>query len=137
MAFENKYGKSPLDASRNNALPPYLDLLLKEYGAGGSNIEFLQLELKERDWIFGQYGFEQTIKGGGNITDKSAIVVLSTEGKLYSITGAGTILYNVSIYNPGDNRYTFRTTCPGNENIIVTLLIITPTGSEVNVYENL
>lgn len=46
----NKYGESAVNATRNNALPPYLDTLFEENGVGGAQVEILTADLLVGEW---------------------------------------------------------------------------------------
>ena len=125
MAFENKFGKSAVDAARNNALPPYLDILFREGGAGGADIEVLEFDLYVTNWVQEDSGFSQNITQESVVSDGSAVILLSAEGATYPVSGAGVKLSNVQL--DLNNMATFMFSIPEQpvEDIKAIVLVIT------------
>ena len=97
MAFENKFGKSAVDAARNNALPPYLDILFREGGAGGADIEVLELFLSVDGWYESNGTLVQTVMQESVVSDGSEVILLSAEGEIYPVSGAGIKLASIQL----------------------------------------
>lgn len=125
MAFENKFGKSAVDAARNNALPPYLDILFREGGAGGADIEVLEFDLYAINWVQEASGFSQNVTQESVVSDGSAVILLSAEGVTYPASGAGVKLSNVQL--DLNNMATFMFSMPEQpaEDIKAIVLVIT------------
>ena len=113
MAFENKFGKSAVDAARNNALPPYLDVLLKNQGIGGSEVKIINLVLPVSDWIETKeggvtlYADIEVIKNDYYISNETQLVFLSAEGigdENYPVAAAG-IEFKNAVCNPIYNDF--------------------------------
>lgn len=126
MAFENKFGKSAVDAARNNALPPYLDILFREGGAGGADIEVLELFLSVDDWDESNGILVQTVMQESVVSDGSEVILLSAEGEIYPISGAGIKLTSIQL-NPESNiaSFIFSATEQPIEEIKAIVLVIT------------
>lgn len=125
MAFENKFGKSAVDAARNNALPPYLDILFREGGAGGADIEVLEFDLYATNWVQEDSGFSQNVTQESVVSDGSAVILLSAEGAACPASGAGVKLSNVQL--DLNNMATFIFSMPEQpvEDIKAIVLVIT------------
>lgn len=123
--FENKFGTSPIDATKKNALPPYLDLLFQEYGVGGSDVEVLEFALLVDYWIEGIGSFSYFAKKSSNVIDGSSVILLSARGDNYPISGANIVIDSVDIPKNGDPTFTFKATERPIETITAIVLVIT------------
>ena len=123
--FENKFGTSPIDATKKNALPPYLDLLFQEYGVGGSDVEVLEFALLVDYWVEEIGSFSYFAKKSSNVIDGSSVILLSARGDNYPISGANIVLDSVDIPKNGDPTFTFKATERPIETITAIVLVIT------------
>lgn len=123
--FENKFGTSPIDATKKNALPPYLDLLFQEYGVGGSDVEVLEFALLVDYWVEEINSFSYSAKKSSNVIDGSSVILLSARGDNYPISGANIVLDSVDIPKNGDPTFTFKATERPIETITAIVLVIT------------
>ena len=123
--FENKFGTSPIDATKKNALPPYLDLLFQEYGVGGSDVEVLEFALLVDYWVEEINSFSYYAKKSSNVIDGSSVILLSARGDNYPISGANIVLDSVDILKNGDPTFTFKAIERPIETITAIVLVIT------------
>lgn len=123
--FENKFGTSPIDATKKNVLPPYLDLLFQEYGVGGSDVEVLEFALLVDYWVEEINSFSYYAKKSSNVIDGSSVILLSARGDNYPISGANIVLDSVDIPKNGDPTFTFKATERPIETITAIVLVIT------------
>lgn len=126
-AFGNQYGKSPLDASKKNALPPYLDLLFEEYGVGGSDVEVLEFSLTTTGWSGSP--LTKTITKSSTITDGSTAFLVSAEGETYPASGAGIKLTDITINDDGTADFEFSAPAALPETVIVVVVVVTSTST--------
>lgn len=126
-AFGNQYGKSPLDASKKNALPPYLDLLFEEYGVGGSDVEVLEFSLTTTGWSGSP--LTKTVTKSSTITDGSTAFLVSAGGATYPASGAGIKLTDITINDDGTADFEFSAPAALPETVTVVVVVVTSTST--------
>lgn len=138
-SLENKYGKSAVDATRRNALPPYLDTLFEGGIGGGGGVETYSVTLQSWDW---DSNLQQNVVLTCGATNASDIICAGDNTSMeadYYLGQYGIKLTNVSIVEgeeEGINTATFTFTAtrsPGME-VDVVIIIINFEGSTGRVY---
>lgn len=127
MALENKYGKSAVDATRRNALPPYLDELFQG-GIGGAGVETHNITLTTSGWS----NLQQNIVLTCGATGSSDIICAPDNTSMdadYYLSAFEVKLSNVSVVEgeeEGENTatFTFTATTTPTINIDVVIVII-------------
>lgn len=108
MALENKYGKSAVDATRRNALPPYLDELFAG-GIGGAGVETHDITLTTSGWS----NLQQSVVLTCGATDSSDVVCAANNTSMdsdYYMSAFGVSLSSVTVVEgeeEGQNTVTF------------------------------
>lgn len=132
MALENKYGKSAVDATRRNALPPYLDELFAG-GIGGAGVETHDITLTTGGWS----NLQQSVVLTCGATDSSDVVCAANNTSMdsdYYMSAFGVSLTNVTVVEgeeEGQNTVTFTFTAvtAPTVNIDVVVIIVNADGS--------
>ena len=127
MALENKYGKSAVDATRRNALPPYLDELFAG-GIGGAGVETHDITLTTSGWS----NLQQSVVLTCGATDASDVVCAANNTSMdsdYYMSAFGVSLSNVTVVEgeeEGQNTVTFTFTAASmpTTNINVVIVIV-------------
>lgn len=131
-SLENKYGKSAVDATRRNALPPYLDTLF-EGGIGGAGVETHSITLTAANWSNLQQNVVLTC-GATNASDIICAGDNSTMDADYYLATFGIKLTSASVVEgeeEGVNTVTFTFTAGSapTVNINIIIMIINSEGS--------
>lgn len=108
-SLENKYGKSAVDATRRNALPPYLDTLFEGGIGGGAGVETHSITLSTSNW----FNLEQEVTLTCGATESSDIICAADDTSInsnYYMSTFGVSLESVTIQEgeeEGQNIATF------------------------------
>lgn len=128
-SLENKYGKSAVDATRRNALPPYLDTLFEGGIGGGAGVETHSVTLQPWDW---DSNLQQNVVLTCGATNASDIICAGDNTSMeadYYLGYYGIKLTNASVVEgeeEGVNTATFTFTAtrsPGMEVDVVIVII--------------
>lgn len=132
-SLENKYGKSAVDATRRNALPPYLDTLFEGGIGGGAGVETHNVTLTTANWNNLQQNVVLTC-GATNASDVICAGDNSTMDADYYLAAFGVKLTSASVVEgeeEGVNTVTFTFTAASmpTTNISVVIIIVNSEGS--------
>ena len=99
MAIENKYGKSAVDATRKNALPPYLDLVFEDGFADGRGVIIKTVNLLFGEWTINttDNNWYQTVVVE-EVGDSSIILVFPDQEKITTYLSCGIFLSEEDSY---------------------------------------
>ena len=127
-SLENKYGKSAVDATRRNALPPYLDTLFEGGIGGGAGVETHNVILTTANWNNLQQNVVLTC-GATNASDVICAGDNSTMDADYYLSAFGVKLTSASVVEgkeEGANTvtFTFTATSTPTTNINVVIIIV-------------
>lgn len=127
-SLENKYGKSAVDATRRNALPPYLDTLFEGGIGGGAGVETHSITLTTANWSNLQQNVVLTC-GATNASDIVCAGDNSTMDADYYLSAFGVKLTSASVVEgeeEGVNTATFTFTAASmpTTNINVVIVIV-------------
>lgn len=125
-SLENKYGKSAVDATRRNALPPYLDTLFEGGIDGGAGIETHNVTLTTANWSNLQQNVVLTC-GATNASDIVCAGDNSTMDADYYLAAFGVKLISASVVEgeeEGANTVTFTFTAASTPTTNINVVII-------------
>lgn len=127
-SLENKYGKSAVDATRRNVLPPYLDTLFEGGIGGGAGVETHSITLTTANWSNLQQNVVLTC-GATNASDIVCAGDNSTMDADYYLSAFGVKLTSASVVEgeeEGVNTATFTFTAASmpTTNINVVIVIV-------------
>lgn len=125
-SLENKYGKSAVDATRRNALPPYLDTLFEGGIGGGAGVETHSITLSTSNW----FNLEQEVTLACGATESSDIICAADDTSIdsnYYMSTFGVSLESVTIQEgeeEGQNIATFTFHAETEPTYIIDVVII-------------
>lgn len=125
-SLENKYGKSAVDATRRNALPPYLDTLFEGGIGGGAGVETHNVTLTAANWSNLQQNVVLTC-GATNASDIVCAGDNSTMDADYYLSAFGVKLTSASVVEgeeEGVNTVTFTFTAESTPTTNINVVII-------------
>lgn len=113
MAVENIYGKSAVDATRKNALPPYLDKVFESgVGGGGSEVFIINATLELINWT----NSTNSLAVEKEISDDAQVIVFSQEENQTEYSVAG-ITCTAGAYDSVTGFTTFSFSCTSTPTI--------------------
>lgn len=125
-SLENKYGKSAVDATRRNALPPYLDTLFEGGIGGGAGVETHSITLTTANWS----NLQQNVVLTCSATNASDVICAGDNSIMdadYYLAAFGVKLTSASVVEgeeEGVNTVTFTFTAESVPTVSIDVIIV-------------